>query len=159
MDLVAQNMYATETFRKFNRLGGCKEVAEEILKENKNYAIACFALSAILLSYRYVTVDECNPWDERNKRSKEYSNKNYERFLEIFKEYSGMDVKIVLCEEQGLPFTRSAKNFLQFKGSDYEGWIYQFQNEHPTIIQSYFRGMVAALHKELGIPDEGFPMI
>ena len=38
-------------------------------------------------------------------------------------------------------------------------WLRAFENEHPTIRQSFFRGMVRALQDDVSLPDASFPLI
>ncbi len=145
----------SDFFLKFNRFGDMKEVAREVLETDRDKNIARFALSSLVLSYRYEEEDK-NPWDERNKASKIYSYNNKDRFREIFLKYSGLDAPIT---EPGCAYYSKAICYKAWHNTEWWDWIEAVQTEHPTVIQSYYRGMAAVLEEELGILYPGFPMI
>lgn len=135
--------------------GGNKQtIINQFEKWDNSYLISLFALAAISLAYRYVEEDK-NPWDDRNRKSKEYSYENLERFKEIYEEYSGCKLPDI---EPGKVYLSKAVYPKDLREIDHK-WLSIINSEHPTIFQSYFRSYANHLAKELSIPEEGFPYI
>ena len=150
-----RNEYADKVFRKFNSFKNAKEIAREYLADDREKKLAQFALAALVLAYRYEEENK-DPWDERNKASKIYSFKNKKKFEEMFFRYSGLDAPIT---ESGCCYYSKAIDYTNWRNTDWWNWIEAVQSEHPTNIQSYFRGMAGIVEEEWEIPYPGFPMI
>ena len=147
-------MNLREILSCYNTAGGWRKIAEKQLEEDKNTALSIFSLANLVLAYRYEEEGK-DPWDDRNKASKKYAYDNREKFLAIFEKLAG----IKLTFKPGMSYFSKAVSYKDLKDTPFLEWINIIQSEHPTIIQSYFRGMAMALEDELGIEYPGFSYI
>ena len=139
----------------FNTFSSAQKIAKEWLEKDKINTINEFVLANLILAYRY-REEGCAPWDERDLSSKRYAYDNLEFFENLFK------LRLNFYQEPtpGATYYSRAIDMRPFKEAGLSDWIIDFEREHPTIRQSYIRGMVNALRNELQLPDDaGFPMI
>lgn len=149
-------MELKKIFNEYNCYTGAPKIAAKQLEEyDKAMLFVLYALTGIALAYRYVEEDY-NPWDDRNKASKKFAFDNKERFYEIFKKYAKKEFPNV---EYGQGYITRGVKEKELNNPEYMEWLHITNTEHPTIMQSYFRGMTQVAGKELGLPDGTFPFI
>ena len=110
-----------------------------------------FALTGIYLVYQYKVIDEMDAWDKRSEASKIYFFNNYQKTIDLFEKYAGFRPDIIF--ERGT---------LSKSLGEYAEWITSISTEHPTIIQSFVRGMTSVMGEmgeDVPVPEYGLPMI
>lgn len=142
----------------YNAFGSSQTVAFKQIEEyGKDFCITLLSLAALDLAYRYKE-QECNPWDERDKKAKEYSYENEDFFKNLYREYSMKEFPKDIEKGQGV-LSRAIRCEKDLISKEMLDWLRAFENEHPTIRQSFFRGMVRALQNDMYLPDASFPLI
>jgi len=115
--------------------------------------LSLLAVAVETMAYRYVE-EKMNPYDDRSRASKEYS---YE-YRDVYKKILKDELNVTIYAEAECTYLSRAIDRIDV-GDDIFNWIRIIEQEHPTIIQSYFRGMVGYYSERAGVPEGTFPFI
>ncbi len=139
---------------KFNTFSNAKQVAETVINELPDINhLSLLAVAVETMAYRYVEEGK-NPYDDRSRASKEYAYEYRDVYRKILKD----ELNVTINAESGrICLSRAVDR--RAVGEDIFNWIQIIEQEHPTIIQSYFRGMVGYYSEQAGLPEGTFPFI
>ncbi len=157
----------------YNVFGDYREISDSVLSElsehgKKRFAIAS-AICGMELAFHYISV-KFDEWDDRKKRSEEWSFKNIQKIEDVFEKNSGKRVSF-----DGVYYDKIRSENLSFaswltrqiwelndNNWDYvkeNRWIeivaQKFVTMHSTLKQSYFGGVVHLFTDD----DVRFPLI